>query len=46
MVATKIPLVYPPGRKFNVHKTFRRLPGRLLNVLCTFNIRPVSSGMR
>ena len=23
------------GRKLNVHKTFRRRPGRLLNVLCT-----------
>ena len=23
-------------RKLNVHKTFRRRPGRLLNVLCTF----------
>ena len=32
------------GRKFNVHKTFRRRPGRLLNVLCTFNLRPVSTG--
>ena len=29
------------GRKLNVHKTFRR---RLLNVLCTFNLRPVSTG--
>ena len=28
----------------NVHKTFRRRPGRLLNVLCTFNLRPVSIG--
>ena len=27
------------GRKSNVHKTFRRRPGRLLNVLCTFNVR-------
>ena len=27
------------GRKLNVHKTFRRHPGRLLNVLCTFNLR-------
>ena len=25
------------GRKLNVHKTFKRRPGRLLNVLCTFN---------
>ena len=30
------------GRKLNVHKTFRRRPGRFLNVLCTFNLRPVS----
>ena len=29
------------GLKLNVHKTFRR---RLLNVLCTFNLRPVSIG--
>ena len=29
------------GRKLNVHKTFKRRPGRLLNVLCTFNLRPV-----
>ena len=33
------------GRKLNVHKTFRRRPGRLLNVLCTFNLRPVSTGV-
>ena len=26
------------GRKLNLHKTFRRRPGRLLNVLCTFNL--------
>ena len=32
------------GRKLNVHKTFRRRPGRLPNVLCTFNLRPVSTG--
>ena len=31
------------GRKLNIHKTFRRRPGRLLNVLCTFNLRPVST---
>ena len=38
--------LYPLGteRKLNVHKTFRRGPGRLLNVLCTFNIRFVSRG--
>ena len=32
------------GCKLNVHKTFRRRPGRLLNVLCTFNLRPMSTG--
>ena len=32
------------GRKLNVHKTFRRRPGRPLNVLCTFSLRPVSTG--
>ena len=32
------------GRKLNVHKTFRRRPGHLLNALCTFNLRPVSTG--
>ena len=30
-------------RKLNVHKTSRRRPGRLLNVLCTFNLRAVST---
>ena len=33
------------GRKLNVHKTFRRRPGRLLNLWCTFNLRPVSTGV-
>ena len=32
------------GRKLYVPKTFRRRPTRLLNVLCTFNLRPVSTG--
>ena len=32
------------GRKLNLHKTFTRRPERLLNVLCTFNLRPVSNG--
>ena len=32
-------------RKLNVRKTFRRRPGRLLNVLCTFNLLPVSTGV-
>ena len=31
------------GRKLNVHKTFRTRPERLLNVLCTFSLRPVST---
>ena len=31
------------GRKLNVHKKFGRRLGRLLNVLCTFNLRPVSA---
>ena len=33
------------GRKLIVHKTFRRRPGRLLSILCTFNLRPVSTGL-
>ena len=32
------------GRKVNVHKTFRGRLGRLLNVLCTFSLRPASTG--
>ena len=32
------------GRKLNVHKMFRRRPGRLLKVLCMFNLRPVPTG--
>ena len=38
--------LYPvdTGRILNIHKTFRRRPGRFLNVLCTFNLRPVSTG--
>ena len=37
---------HPVGkrRKLNVHKTFRRCPGRLLNVLRKFNLRPVPRG--
>ena len=31
-------------RKLNVYKTFRRRPRRLLNLLCTFNLRLVSTG--
>ena len=33
------------GRKLNVHKTFRRCPGRHLNFLYTFNLHPVSTGL-
>ena len=43
------PIYFNPvdtGRKLNVHKTFRRRPGRLLNVLCTFNLRPVFTGKK
>ena len=32
-------------RKLNVYKTFIRRPGRLLNILCTFDLRLVSTGM-
>ena len=32
-------------RKLNIHETFRRRLGRLLNVLCTFNLRPVPRGI-
>ena len=32
------------GHKLNVHKMFRRRPGRLLNVLCTSSLRPVFTG--
>ena len=32
------------GRELKIHKTFRGRPGRLLNVLCTFTLRPVSAG--
>ena len=33
------------GRKLNVRKTLRRRPRRLLNVLRTFSLRPMSVGM-
>ena len=32
-------------RKLNVPKTFKRSPGHLLNVLCTFSLRPVYRGL-
>ena len=31
------------GRKLNLHETFRRRPGHILNVFYTFNVCPVSS---
>ena len=36
-----LPFPVDAGRKLNVHKTFRRRPGHLRNVLCTFNLRSV-----
>ena len=38
--------IYPvdTGRKLNVQKTFRRRPGRLLNISYTFNLCPVFNG--
>ena len=51
-VDTSLNILVDTGRKLNVHKTLRRRPGCLLNVLsiiflvlCTFNLRPVSTGM-
>ena len=44
VIASGINSPVDTGRKLNVHKTFRRRPGGLLNVLCTFNLRPVSTG--
>ena len=40
-IVIKIQIHYPLDtvRKLNVHKTFRRRPKRLLNVLCTLNLR-------
>ena len=33
------------GHKLNVHKTFRRCPGCLLNILCTFDLNPGFMGV-
>ena len=44
-LAHAIQLPVDTGRKLNVHKTFRRRPGRLLNVSCRFNLPPVSTGL-
>ena len=45
-IAKLLRIAFPvdAGRKLNVHKTFRRRSGRLVNVSCTFNLRPVSTG--
>ena len=43
-----VPKSYIPlytGRKLNLHKTFRRRPGRLRNILYKFNLRPASRAM-
>ena len=45
MVSTEGNIPGDTGRKLNVHKTFRRRPGCLLNILCTFNLRHVSTGI-
>ena len=45
MKRVKMNVSVETGRKLNVRKTLRRRPGRLLNVLCTFNLRPVSTGV-
>ena len=44
---TLINWIFPldTGNKLNVHKTFGRRPGCLLNVLCTFNLRSLFRGL-
>ena len=42
--STSTPFPVGTGLKLNAYKTFRRRPGRLLNVLSTFSLRPVSKG--
>ena len=42
-IAIRIPVC--TGPKLYVHKTFKGRLGRLHNVLCTFNLRPVSAGI-
>ena len=46
LLETTFYATYPAdtGRKLNVHKTFKRRPRRLLNLLRTLNLRPVSTG--
>ena len=45
LVWNRLDILVDTGRTLKVHKTFRRHPGRLLNVLRTFNLRPVSTRM-
>ena len=42
----KVQFIYPLHKKrtLNIHKTFRRCRGCHLNVLCMFNLPPVSRG--
>ena len=42
---TKPAITLDRGRKSKVHMTFRGRPGHLLNVLSTFILRPVSTGV-
>ena len=43
LIASNVPV--DTGHKQNVHETFRKRPGRLLNILCTFSLHPVSTGV-
>ena len=43
--SAKITLDIRHSDHLNIHKTFRTRPGRLLNVLCMFNLRPMSTGL-
>ena len=36
--STPLVILLDTGRKLNVHKTFRKRPGCLLNALCTFSL--------
>lgn len=39
------PTPHGTGRKLDVYKTFKIYPKRLLNVMCTFNLRSVTRGL-
>ena len=43
--ARSSPFLVDTGHKLNVRKTFRILPRCLLNILHTFNLCPVSTGL-